>query len=292
VDRAAEKFAAAARRGFRWGDPLIALLARLFWRRSAVDVCQRDADWVNLPRNNMTSTPLTLCDFPAKTGLAAWDSFSPFVLKVARALRLSKLPFEHRHIDMMKLKQLNPIGQLPVLLVGEERVADSTQILRRIEALAPGSLTGGVVGAQLAEAWLWEEFADTALYPYVLATRWDDDRGWPVPRDAFFGSLPAPVRLLVAPMVRRQTRQKLRGRDFTRGGLAACYDRMHNVLDQLDARAPDTGFWLGPTACIADIGLFGQLHSLRLPLIPWQAEAVAKRQRLSAYLDRVDQATR
>src|SRR5690349_19576014 len=114
---------------------------------------------------------LVLCDFPARTNLDGWSSFSPFVLEVARALALAKLP-------------------------------DSTNILRRIERLAPGSMTGGLDKRALAEAWLWEEFADTALYPYVLATRWADDRGWPVPKAAFFGSIPAPVRSFVAAMVR------------------------------------------------------------------------------------------
>lgn len=237
------------------------------------------------------SSELVLCDFPAKTGLDGWGSFSPFVLEVDRALRLAKLPFERRHISLVKLKELNPLGQLPVLLVGDEKIADSTRILHRIEQLAPGSMTGGLPPAAVAEAWLWEEFADVALYPYVLATRWVDDRGWPVPRAAFFSTIPAPVRGLVASMIRRGTIKKLVERDFTRGGLAGCYERLARVLDDLDRRAPETGFWLGPRACAADVGLFAQLHSLRLPLVPFQAEEVKKRVRLTKYLDRVDAAT-
>lgn len=235
---------------------------------------------------------LTLCDFPAHTGLDGWDSFSPFVLEVSRALRLAKLPFEHRRVDILKLKELNPLGQLPVLIVDGEKVADSTLILHRIEALRPSALTQGLDARAVAEAWLWEEFADTALYPYVLATRWVDDRGWPVPRKAFFGGMPAPLRAVVPGIVRRATKQKLIGRDFTRGGLQACYERMRRTLDTLEIRAPDDGFWLGAHPSVADLGLFAQLHSLRLPLTAFQAEEVAKRQRLSRYLDRVDAATR
>lgn len=241
----------------------------------------------------MPSVPkLVVCDFPAKTGLPGWSSFSPFVLLVDRALSLAKLPFERHYVNMMKLKELNPLGQLPVLLVGDEKVADSTRILHRIESLAPGSLTGGLGGAALAEAWLWEEFADTSLYPYVLATRWADDRGWPVPRDAFFGAIPLPLRVVVAPLVRKRTIKKLVERDFLRDGLPALYERLARTLDSLDARAPEEGFWLGSRATAADLGLFAQLHSLRLPAIPWQAAEVAKRARLSRYLDRVDAATR
>src|SRR4051812_10914348 len=123
-----------------------------------------------------TSTAaLTLYDFPADPGVEGWVSFSPFVLEVARALNLAKLPFKHERIDIMQLNKLNTVGQLPVLGIGDEKIADSTRILKRIEQLAPGSLTGGLDARGTAEAWLWEEFADVALYPHVLFTRWFDD---------------------------------------------------------------------------------------------------------------------
>jgi glutathione S-transferase len=241
-----------------------------------------------------TNVPaLTLCDFPATTGHARWASFSPFVVLVERALRLAKLPFRIEQISMMRIRSLNPAtGQLPVLMIGEEAVADSTVIMHRIDSsLAPGSLTSGLDARGVAEAWLWEEFADTALYPQVLATRWADERGWPVPRKAFFGAMPPVVRDLVANMVRKKTLRALEGRDFTRAGLATCEARLFRVLDHLEARAPERGFWLGDKPSVADLGLFAQLHAMRLPETPFRAADIAKRTRLNAWLDRVDAAT-
>src|SRR5207237_3062778 len=110
----------------------------------------------------------------------------------------------HEYAKMTKLKELNPTGQLPVVAFGAENVADSTRILRRIEALKPGSLTRSLDARTTAEAWLWEELADTALYPYVMTTRWADDRGWPVPRQHFFGPLPPLVRSVIGNAVRRK----------------------------------------------------------------------------------------
>ena len=234
---------------------------------------------------------LTLYDFPADPGVPGYPTFSPFVFEVARALKLAKLPFRHTRIDMMKLNKLNPVGQLPVLGIGSELVADSTRILKRIEELAPGSLSAGLDARGLAEAWLWEEFADTALYPHVLATRWWDDRGWPVVKKGFFASVPAVLRGVVSAMVRKGTIKKLHGRDFVRGGAEAYQQRLDAVLDLLEARAPEQGFWLGSRPSVADLGLFAHLHQLRIPLIPFRAEEVKKRTRLSAWLDRVDAAT-
>jgi glutathione S-transferase len=235
---------------------------------------------------------LVLYDFPAETGVPGWESFSPFVIEISRALHLAGLTFEHQRIQITGLRRLNPIGQLPVLGIGVELVADSTRILHRIEQLAPGSLTGGLDRRGVAEAWLWEEFADTALYPYPLVTRWYDERGWHVPRGAFFGAIPAPLRGTIANLVRRKTKAALVGRDFTRGGLDAAYERMRRVLDSLEARAPSEGFWMGPRACVADLGLFAQLHALRFPGTQFQADEVARRGALSRYLDRVDKVTR
>jgi glutathione S-transferase len=83
---------------------------------------------------------LVLCDFPADTGDARWSSFSPFVLQAERALRLAKLPFRLDKISMLRVRSLSPTGQLPVLLIGDESVPDSTRIMHRInETLAPGS---------------------------------------------------------------------------------------------------------------------------------------------------------
>ena len=240
----------------------------------------------------MSKTAVTLYDFPAKTGLEGWDSFSPFVLQVSRALRFAGLAFTPVFARKTKLKELNPVGQLPVVAFGDEKVADSTRIMRRIEEMKPGVFTKDLDAAGQSESWLWEEFADTALYPFVLTARWADDRGWPIPREHFFGGLPPVIRTLVGNTVRRGTIKKLVERDFLRNGLDACYARMATTLDHLDQRAPADGFWLGPNVTAADIGLFAQLQSLRIPLVAHSAEAVAKRTKLSAYLDRVDAATR
>lgn len=234
---------------------------------------------------------LVLYDFPALPADARWSTYSPFVLEIAHALQLAKIPFRRERVAYPRIRQLNKLAQLPVVRIGTELVADSTRILRRIEALVPGSLTAGLDARLEAEAWLWEEFADTALYPYVLATRWIDERGFQVVRRAFFGTLPLPVRAILPSFVRRGMRGALIGRDFLRGGLSALHERLAQTLVGLETRAPETGFWLGPQVTVADVGLFAHLHSLRLPETPWRAAEIARHPKLSRWLDRVEEAT-
>ena len=59
----------------------------------------------------------------------------------------------------------------------------------------------------------------------------------------------------------------------------------------IDARAPERGWWCGRAISVADVALFAQLHSLRTPLTQPQADALALRKRLSAWLDRVHEET-
>ena len=123
-----------------------------------------------------TPPALVLCELtdPAVDGL---ESYSPFCLKVHRALRAAGLSYERRHeANPGAFRALNPTGQVPVLLVDGEPVFDSTRILARIETLAIVPLSRSSDVAARAEAWLWEELADTSLNGFLVAARWADDR--------------------------------------------------------------------------------------------------------------------
>jgi glutathione S-transferase len=230
--------------------------------------------------------PLTLLEL-TDAGLPGFESYSPFCLKVHRALKYAGLPYTRACANNPASHRAhNPTGQAPVLLVGEEAVPDSTDILARIQQLAPGRI------AVSPEALLWEELADTALNGFLVASRWADPRNWPATRAAYFSSMPPPVRAVIPALLRRKVVRALVARDVWRAGPEACWRRFGALLDQLEARAPEQGFWLPGPLSVADLALFAQLHSLRTPLTPWQAAEVARRTRLSAWLGRVDAATR
>ena len=240
----------------------------------------------------IASTPaLTLCEL-ADPGLPGLESHSPFCLKAHRALRAAGLPYTRRHGDRPgTFQHLNPTGQVPVLLVGAEPVADSTAILARLESLGGRSLLP-TDPALRAEAWLWEELGDTALNGFLVASRWADERNWPGVREAYFAAMPGLLRKVIPAQLRRSVVEALRARDVWRRGPEACWARFALTLDQLDARAPREGYWLGEAISVADLGLFAQLHSLRSELTPWQREQVEARPSLLGWLDRVDAATR
>ena len=241
--------------------------------------------------NTVSAPSLVLCEL-ADASHHGIESHSPFCLKAHRALKLAGLSYERRHGQRpAEFRRWNPAAQVPVLLVDGAPVPDSTRILERIDALT-GALSRGLDARGRAEAWLWEDFADSALNGFLVAARWADDRNWPAVRQAYFGGAPWPVRALVAPRLRQSVVSRLVARDVWRAGAEACWEQLGRTLDHLDARTPERGFWVGAAPSVADIAIFAQLHSLRTPLTHPQWEALTSRPALSAYLDRVDAVTR
>lgn len=239
----------------------------------------------------MTTHHLTLCELQ-DTGLPHLESWSPFCLKVHRGLRAAGLRYARQCADRPDAwSHYNVTGQVPVLLVDGEPVADSTRILARIETLGGGTLLPADPRLR-AEALLWEELADTALNGVLVAARWADDRNWPATRDAYFAAMPRVVRAVVPGLLRRRVVRSLVARDVWRRGAEDCWSRFETVLDSLEARAPAAGFWSGDRVGVADVALFGQLQGLRSPMTEWQRSQVEARTKLVAWLDRVDARTR
>src|SRR5262249_31621588 len=184
-------------------------------------------------------------------------------------------------------------GQVPVLLLDDLPIADSTRIVAKIRELAPEAFPEEVPGTlRRAEAHLWEEFADTHLNGFLVAARWADERNWPRVREAYFARAPWFVRTLIVPRIRARVLRALEARDVWRTGAEACWASFVATLDSLEARAPDTGFWLGSSLSTADIALFAQIDAHRTELTVWQAREIQLRPRLTRWLDRVDAATR
>ncbi len=234
---------------------------------------------------------LVLCEI-GESRIPGLESYSPFCTKVHRALKYLGLPYERRHGMPGSFKKYHPTGQVPVLLIGEsEAVGDSTDILARLQTLTGRTFHGTNDPRLAAEALLWEEFADTSLSGFLVASRWADERNWPLFRDAALGGIPGPLRGFIGGRVRKDILKRLVARDVWRAGPDACWRRFQTMLDTLEVRVPEDGFWLG-TFSAADLALFAQLGGMRTELTVWQRDQIKARPRLDRYVDRVDAATR
>jgi glutathione S-transferase len=239
-----------------------------------------------MPTPSLTLIEIGHCKEPGH------DSWSPYCVKAQRALHLAGLAYERRILTLpSQAKKYNPTGQFPSLLVDGKSYPDSSAILHKVNELSGGRLTQGLEGAALAQAWIWEEFGDSVVNSFLLASRWADDENWPRAREAILSDFPRIVRVLLGPRFRKGIINALIQRDIWRAGPEACWKRFSELLDHLDALAPATGFWMGEHLTVADLGLFPQLHGLLSHISPRQAAELSRRKRLSAWLDRVQAAT-
>ncbi len=237
-----------------------------------------------------TPTPI-LIEF-AQAEHPVLTSYSPFCEKVHRALRIAGISYTSRFIqNPNELKKINARLQAPVLEVGGQFIADSTEIMRWIETQRPGSLLPEDP-RMAAGAWLWEEMGDTTLNGFLLAARWADEDNWARSKPVLFRGLPAPLSLFVPGLVRKGVLKGLWAKDFGRGGWPECWERFGRFLDQMEANTPVDGFWVGtPKPSVADVALFAQLQGIRTDMTPVQRDMVEARPKLTAWLDRVHAAS-
>lgn len=232
---------------------------------------------------------LVLCE-TATPHTATIDSYSPFCLKIHRALRAAGLRYERNmQANPGAFRKLNPAGKVPILIADGRAIPDSTAILHEIVGWT-GALTPADRDLR-ARAWLWEDYADRAINGFLVAARWANDANWPRVCEAYFAAMPRLLRRAITPKIRKRVLATLAARDFTLHGAKQLEADFHAMLDHLEALAPTTGYWVSPEISIADVSLFGQLQSFRTYLTPQERADVEARPRLRAYLDRIHTAT-
>jgi glutathione S-transferase len=138
---------------------------------------------------------------------------SPFCMKLETYLRMAGLPYETVN-DGNVLKA--PKGKLPWIDDDGTRVADTSFIIEHLKRTYGDPLDAGLSPKLRAQATAFQRLFEENLYWAVVHTRWADPQGWRATRQAFFGTLPAPLRGIVSRLARRGLLAELRGQGMGR----------------------------------------------------------------------------
>ncbi len=152
---------------------------------------------------------ITLYAFGPQFGL---PDPSPFVTKAEVLLKMAKLPYE---INLKGFRKA-PKGKLPYIKDDAELIADSTFIRRHLETKHKIDFDRGLSAEQKAIAWAFEKLAEDHLYWAIVDARWTIDANFDKGPRKFFDVVPAPVRSLVVPMIRRKVRKHLHSQGMGR----------------------------------------------------------------------------
>jgi glutathione S-transferase len=163
-----------------------------------------------------------------------------------------------RFAGLRALGRADALGELPVLVRGEEVVAGARSIVHHLEERHPEPGLIPENAAARAYVLLLEDWADEALGVLVGALRWLD----PDNRTAVQGMRGGWLRPLVGRVLARRAWRRYAAASWTPESLGdvrqRVRDSVHVVAELLDGKP----FLLGRTPTIADLAVFSQLASL------------------------------
>lgn len=201
---------------------------------------------------------ITLYQFPAAFGV---PNISPYCLKLETFLRLAGLDYQ---VHSVRDPRKAPKGKLPFVKLDGEVIADSAIIQRRLGERFPLTLDAHLDAAGRARALAIARLCDEHLAMLLLYFRWLDEEGWRQIRTSFFGNLPAPLRLLLPPLVRRRMRRALWAQGLGRHRLEELLIFAREDLQALADLLGEAPFFGGERPCSADAAAYGILANLLL----------------------------
>jgi glutathione S-transferase len=219
---------------------------------------------------------------------------SPFVEKVIRGVQRKGLAWElvepKGPADMRKW---NPqTGKMPAADAFGERLYDSTFILRRLDELAPQPPLVSDDPVTAAHQRQVEDWADEALYWYVMAFRWAPQNSL-ASADAILRGLRLPKLLhpLLARVIRATARKQVHAQGTGRLAEPVLAREFGEKLDDLVRMLGDREFLFADAPSVADLAVFGQLTFASADVSPLTRAAIERRPKLVDYMKRVAQAT-
>ncbi len=127
---------------------------------------------------------------------------SPFCMKAETYLRMTKLPYDVKFISN---PQQAPKGKLPYIQIDVEKYPDSELIIDELKVRYGDDLDAHLTHEQRALAVLIENAICERLYWVIVYLRWQNESGWQKVDNAYFGHLPALLKLFLPSMIRKKT---------------------------------------------------------------------------------------
>jgi glutathione S-transferase len=219
---------------------------------------------------------------------------SPFVEKVIRGVQRKGLAWQLvEPKSPADLEKWNPqTGKMPVVEIAGERLFDSTFILRRLDELVPEPRLVSDDPVVAAHQRQLEDWADEALYWYVMAFRWT-----PKNADANAGRMLGRMRVpgflqpLLAPLIRRRIGGQIHAQGLGRLPESVLSREFGEKLDDLLRMLGDRPFLHSDAPSVADLAVYGQLKNADDELTPETRDAIRRRPKLIEYMKRVEQGT-
>lgn len=186
-------------------------------------------------------------------------SASPFCTKAEMLLKLSKLDYEN---EIWQDPRRAPKGKLPVLRDGDELIADSSVIRRHLEEKHAIDFDIGLSPADKAVADAFVKLCEEHLYWVAVHSRWQIPSNWEKIKMAYFGHIPALIRPLILPRIRRESNKQIHGHGMGRHSEKEIYEFGSRDLKSLSNFLGEKKYLMGDSPSGVDATLFGFLDNI------------------------------
>ncbi len=211
-------------------------------------------------------------------------SQSPFVMKIMGYLHLLGLDWQ---IDVKADIRAQPSGKFPVLVDGDQVIADSGAIALYLEAKAGHTLNDHLTDTQKTLSHTLVRMAEEHIYFYVVHNRWSVDENFALIRPSLEKLAPFPISKILPRIIRKNAVGQPRAQGVGRMSPDMQAARLAADFDVLERQIGDGPWLFGADPCAADLSTAPMLAQiLACPADTEIRRALTKRPALTAYTNR------
>lgn len=205
----------------------------------------------------------------------AWSlpTFTPFGLKLIAYMRLCELPFR---VVVEANPMRGPKHKFPWIVDAGTTIADSGFIVRHLIDVHGADLDRWHSDHERALAHALRRMIEESLCFTILYFRWTDEPAYRAATDEALRSLPAPMRALARPLIRRRILRDLWGQGVGRHQRAEVVRLGQDDLDALASMLGDREYLLGDRPSAVDASAAAFLSVLLQPPIELELVGVAR----------------
>lgn len=202
---------------------------------------------------------LKVYHLPGRWGLM---SVSPFCLKLDAVLRMMD-------IDHQTITAATPFGgpkkKAPWVEHDGRKIGDSSFIIAYLIERFGKDPDAALTPAQRGQAVAIQRLIEENLYWAMVYDRWVRDENWPILKASVLGQIPAPLRVLIAPMARRDVKRQLKGHGLGLHSEAEITAIARRDIQALADMLGDHPWFFGESPTLTDAVVFSLLANIRYP---------------------------
>lgn len=203
----------------------------------------------------MTKETVSIVQFPRKLGV---PNASPFCVKLELWLKLADIPHAiEEQFDPSK----GPKKKIPYAIIDGEKVGDSTLIIEHLARKFEFDIDAGLGEHERAMTRAIIAMCEERLYWCGVHDRWLG-AGWPGVSEAFFGGMPAPIRMIAKKMARRAVRKQLWEQGTGRHTPEEVFAMATSDVSALAEIIGDGPYVFGDTLRLVDCVVYGMVVNL------------------------------